>query len=189
MSPHDPHGLSAYKDILLSHEQEYRKSGGSEREEVIKTIIADIVTQKGGTIDESFMKGLDKVSQLVQTCNSEISSTLAQRIKTWYGNYKTVPNEDETTLVPVGTTWHHRLVVQYLHKEEIAEQVEASGLTPQDPNYLQQYQWCVNEVIKNLGGEDKISKEYGEKANSWNDAELPEELRRKSVLMWGLGCF
>ena len=111
--------------------------------------------------------------------NSEISSALTQKIHTWYGNHKAVPLEDESTLVRVGTLWNYRLVVQHLHKEEVAEHMANSGLTPNDQGWLQKFQWSVNEVIKSLGGEDKVSKKYGEVAKSWNEVEPPEELKRK----------
>jgi hypothetical protein len=81
--------------------------------------------------------------------------------------------------VRVGTLWNYRLVVQHLHKEEIATLMAKSGLTPSDPGWLQKFQWSVNEVIGSLGGEDKVSEKYAEMAKSWNETEPPEELKRK----------
>jgi hypothetical protein len=57
--------------------------------------------------------------------------------------------------------------------------MEASGLTPSDQGWLQKFQWTVNEVIESLGGDDKISVEYGDMARVWNETEPPEELQRK----------
>ena len=90
-----------------------------------------------------------------------------------------VPLEDEPTLVRVGTLWNYQLVVQHIHKEEISKHMEKSGLTPRDPGWLQQFQWAVNAVIRSLGGEDEVSKKYAEIAKVWNEAGLPEEVKRK----------
>ena len=70
-------------------------------------------------------------------------------------------------------------MVQHLHRDEIGKYMEESGLTPNDQGWLQKFQWSVNEVIKSLGGNDKVSEKYGEVAKSRNEAGLPEELRRK----------
>ena len=70
-------------------------------------------------------------------------------------------------------------MVQHLHRDEIAQHMEQSGLVPSDKNWLREYQLAVNEVIKGLGGDDKASELYAEKAKAWNSSELPEELQRK----------
>ena len=57
--------------------------------------------------------------------------------------------------------------------------MDKSGLTPKDPGWLQQFQWSVNAVIRSLGGEEEVSKKYAEIAKVWNEAGLPEEVKRK----------
>jgi hypothetical protein len=87
--------------------------------------------------------------------------------------------EDESTLVPVGTVWNYRLVIQHLFRDEIAKHMEETGLKANDKAWLQKFQWAVNEVIKAEGGEDAALEKYGEMAKSWNEAEPPEELKKK----------
>jgi hypothetical protein len=87
--------------------------------------------------------------------------------------------DEESTLVPVGTLWNYRLVVQHLFRDDISKQMGESGLKPSDKDWLQKYQWVVNEVINLEGGEDVVSEKYGEIAKSWNEVEPPEELQRK----------
>ena len=87
--------------------------------------------------------------------------------------------EGEPTLVPVGTTWNFRLVIQHLFRDDIAQKMEKTGLKASDKGWLQEFQWAVNDVIKTLGGERVASEKYGELAKAWNDADLPEDLRRR----------
>jgi hypothetical protein len=90
-----------------------------------------------------------------------------------------MPPEDEAALVRVGTVWNYRLVVQHLHKDEIAKIMEKTGLIPKDPDWIKQFQLAVNNVIKSLGGEEEVSEKYGEMAKSWNEIAPPEEIKRK----------
>ena len=85
----------------------------------------------------------------------------------------------QPTLVPVGTLWHYRLVIQHLFKDDIAKKMEKTGLKASDKGWLQQFQWAVNEVIESVGGEEAASEKYGEIAKSWNEADAPEDLKRK----------
>ena len=55
--------LSDYKDILLAHEDEYRLSKGSKRQEIVKEMIEKIASQGKGKLREDVMKGLESVSQ------------------------------------------------------------------------------------------------------------------------------
>ena len=73
------------------------------------------------------------------------------------------------------------MVVQHLFKEDIANRMEKTGLTPKDPGWIKQFQLAVNEVIESLGGDDQVSEKFGEKAKEWNKAQLPEEIKRKWV--------
>jgi len=70
-------------------------------------------------------------------------------------------------------------VIQHLFRDDIALKMEKSGLKASDKSWLQGFQWTVNEVIESLGGEQVASERYGELAKAWNDADLPEELRRR----------
>ena len=54
-----------------------------------------------------------------------------------------------------------------------------SGLTPGNTDWLQKFQWSVNDVIKSSGGEEAASEKYAEVARAWNNAEPPEEMKRK----------
>ena len=171
--------LDDYTAILLSHEVDYRSTRGVARQKILQEIMQEMVALSEGSLNEDGMKGLYKVSQPIQTSDSEISPIWTQRIPVWYGNHKTVQLEDEFTLVRVGTLWNYRLVIQHLFKDTIATQMEEHHLTPSDPNWLQQYQWTVNSVIKSLGSGDETIQKYTVVAKSWNEAGLPDELRRK----------
>ena len=70
-------------------------------------------------------------------------------------------------------------MIQHLFRDDIALKMEKSGLKASDKSWLQGFQWTVNEVIESLGGEQVASERYGELAKAWNDADLPEELRRR----------
>jgi len=65
MPPTGPIGLSDYKTVLISHEQDYRKSRGPDRQVVVQEIMKEMVAQSKGTLSKNTMNGLDKVSQLV----------------------------------------------------------------------------------------------------------------------------
>jgi hypothetical protein len=70
-------------------------------------------------------------------------------------------------------------VVQHLHKDQISKVMEKSGLTSGDSAWLKKYQETVSGIITSLGGEKKVSDEYGKIAKQWNEEALPEELRQK----------
>jgi len=57
--------------------------------------------------------------------------------------------------------------------------MEESGLTSVNNGWLQKYQKTVNGIIASLGGEKKVSDEYGKIAREWNEEALPEELKQK----------
>jgi hypothetical protein len=57
-----PVGLSAFKDILLAHEREFRASRGAERQEVVQEVMKEMVAESKGTLDKDFLKGLEQVS-------------------------------------------------------------------------------------------------------------------------------
>lgn len=179
MPPNKPIGLSDYKNVLVAYEREYRESWGHECKEIVQDIMKEMVAQSKGTLDKDLMKELDQVSWVVQTCSPEILLTWAQKIHTWYNNHKSVPLKDESTLVRVGTVWNYRLVVQHLYKDQIANHMAKTNLTPKDPGWIKNFQLSVNAVIKSLGGDDKVAEKYGETAKSWNEVELPDELKRK----------
>jgi hypothetical protein len=81
--------------------------------------------------------------------------------------------------VQVGTAWNYRLVIQHIHKEDIAKKMKDTGLNSFDKTWIQHYQLAVNEVIQELGGEEAAKDRYAEVAKSWNETGVPEELRRK----------
>ena len=54
--------LSDYIPILVDHEEEYRSSRGSRRQEVINEIKDDIAAQTVGKLTEEDLEGLDQVS-------------------------------------------------------------------------------------------------------------------------------
>jgi len=46
---------------------------------------------------------------------------------------------DEETLVRVGTAWNYRLVIQHVFKDEIAEEMEKTGLKSTDKEWIQRF--------------------------------------------------
>lgn len=54
-----------------------------------------------------------------------------------------------------------------------------TGLKSNEKEWIKRYQLAVNEIIQSLGGEDAVQEKYGEVADAWNEAEPPEELKRK----------
>ena len=164
--------------ILLSYENDFRQSRGADRQDVLKSIMEEISTQYDPTPTGHAMKGLAKVSQLIQTSSPEPSSICVQRIEFWYGNNKTVQHGDKSIAVQVGTVWNHRLVVQHQFKDQVAEELAKYKLAPDAKDRMQKYQWSTNAVIKSLGG-DAAVKEYAALAKTWNETEAPEELKRK----------
>jgi hypothetical protein len=54
-----------------------------------------------------------------------------------------------------------------------------SALTNKDADWIRRYQFSLNKVIESLGGDEEVSKKYGEMAKLWNGTELPDELKRK----------
>jgi hypothetical protein len=106
-------------------------------------------------------------------------SLLIQKIKNWFGNHKSVPLEDESTLVRVWTLWNYGLVVQNVHKEDINKILSQSSLSSQDAGWLQTYQLAVNEVIQSLGGEKAVVEEYGPMAKLWNNTAPPDHVERR----------
>lgn len=81
--------------------------------------------------------------------------------------------------MPVGTHWNYRLVIQNLFKDEIAKKMDKTGLKSSDSDWLQNYQWAVNEVIESEGGETVAPEKYGKIAKSWNEVGPPEEFKTK----------
>ena len=79
----------------------------------------------------------------------------------------------------VGTSWNYRLVVQHIHKEEIAKKMKETGLKASDKGWIQKFQQMVSEVIQEIGGEEAARDRYGGMAKEWNEKGAPEELRRK----------
>jgi len=183
MSSGKPIVLGDHKALLETHEQDYYGSRRDDRSVIVDSIIKELVTQTKVRLDKDAKSGLVQVSQLIYVEPSEISSTWTQKIQTWYGNRKNVPLRDESTLVPVGTVWNYRLVVQHVFKDTIAEKMKNTGLTHTDKGWIREYQMAVNSVIQSLGGEEKVVSEYGEMAKSWNEVEPPEELKRRCVLV------
>ena len=59
-------GLWDYNKILTAHEQEYRKSRGPDRIQLVNEIMQEMVTQSKGTLNGHVLKGLDQMSFLVQ---------------------------------------------------------------------------------------------------------------------------
>lgn len=70
-------------------------------------------------------------------------------------------------------------MVQHTFKEEIAEKMEATGLTSSDKGWIQKFQLAVSEVIQSIGGEEAAKEQYGPLAKAWNEQDLPEDMRRK----------
>lgn len=79
----------------------------------------------------------------------------------------------------VGTAWNYRLVIQHIHKEDIAKKMKETGLNSSDKTWIQHFQLAVNEVIQEMGGEEAAKDRYVDVAQSWNETGVPEELRRK----------
>lgn len=57
--------------------------------------------------------------------------------------------------------------------------MEGKGLNSKDRGWIQGFQQGVTEVILELGGEDKVREKYADTVKLWNEAGLPEELKRK----------
>jgi len=55
--------LGDYKDILLAHEGDYRRSKPSDRQDIVDEIVDEITAEGGGKFEGSF-KGIEQVSQL-----------------------------------------------------------------------------------------------------------------------------
>ena len=68
-------------------------------------------------------------------------------------------------------------MVQHLYKEDIAQCMAESGLTPSDPGWLQKFHWTVSEVIESLSDDDL--EKYAQMAKTWNETEPPEEIQRR----------
>jgi len=179
MAPAEAIILDDYTAIFLSHEVDYRQARGPARQEILGEIMQEMVALSEGSLNEDGMKGLYKVSQLIKTSIPEISPIWTQRIQTWYGNHKTVQLEDEFILVRVGKVWNYRLVIQHLCKDDITKRMGRHQLAPSDSDWLQKYQWTVNAVMKSLGSVAEVKQKYTGIAKSWNEAKLPDELRRK----------
>ena len=175
--------LADHIKILVSYEKEYHQSKGDGRQKIINAIIEDIASQGKGKSKQSDTKGLELVSQLFHQCYLQISPTWTQKIKNWYGNHKNVPLKDESTLVPVGTIWNYRLVIQHLFKDDISKHMEKTGLKSTDGSWLKKFHWAVNRVIESLGEEDSVMEKYGEIAKAWNEAASPDEIKRRLVVI------
>lgn len=70
-------------------------------------------------------------------------------------------------------------MIQHLHREQISKVMEESGLTSGNNGWLQKYHKTVTDIINSLGGEEKVSEEYGKVAKQWNEEAPPDELRQK----------
>jgi hypothetical protein len=70
-------------------------------------------------------------------------------------------------------------VVDHLFKDDIATHMAKTKLTNKDADWIGRYQFSLNKVIESLGGDEEVSKKYGEMAKLWNGTELPDELKRK----------
>ena len=173
--------LAHYRHILAAHEQEYRDSNGADCQAVVQIIVDEIIEESNGSLDAPTIKGLNKVSLLIQLIyNPEVLLTWNQRVNNWYGNHKTVPTEeDESALVLIGTHWNHRLVVQQLFRDDIASRMKNTSLTPKHPGWIKAFQLCVTEVIASLGGDEVVAEKYGEMAKAWNEVEPPQEVQKK----------
>lgn len=98
----------------------------------------------------------------------------------WYCNHKNVPTEDATVLlIPVGTIWNARRVIQHLHKDEISQKLKEAGVNHSDKKWFPAYHEAVGEVWKSLGDDEEVQEKYGEMAKTWNEMGPPEEAKRK----------
>jgi len=70
----NPGFLNNYKDILVSHEEEYHSSRGSGRQEVLQEIIEEIGAQADEDLDEDDTKDLETVSRSISEIAPGISS-------------------------------------------------------------------------------------------------------------------
>ena len=83
-------------------------------------------------------------------------------------------------LVPIGTAWNARRVVQHLFRDEILQKLKEGGHAASDgSSWLREYHAEVNQVWESLGDEGDVQEKYGEMAKTWNDVGPPEEAKRK----------
>lgn len=57
--------------------------------------------------------------------------------------------------------------------------MEETGLKSSDKTWIQTFQQAVNEVIHEIGGEEKAKGLYADTAKVWNETGVPEDLKRK----------
>ena len=103
------------------------------------------------------------------------SPSWIQKIRNWYNNHRNVPAE-EPPFVQAGS-WNFRRVIQQEFKEGISKNLEVTGLKSTSKLWVGKYQEEVTKIINKLG-EDEVAK-YTEVAKTWNEADLPEDLRMK----------
>jgi len=82
-------------------------------------------------------------------------------------------------MVPVGTAWNARRVVQHLFKDDITKRLKEGGHTSSDSDWLHAYHEEVNKVWSSLDEEEGGLEKYVEMAKTWNDVGPPEEVKRK----------
>ena len=70
-------------------------------------------------------------------------------------------------------------MVQYEFRDQIAKEMEETGLKSNDKGWIQKFQQVVTELITTMGGAKKVKDEYGEVAKKWNMVGLPEETKRE----------
>lgn len=169
--------LASYEDILRLHEKAFFGVKGAERTKLL-LVIMDKITSDEDCKFNGPEEELKDVSLMFNQWVPVASSSWIQKIIIWYGNHKSIATE-EPSLVQVGTSWNYRRVIQHEFKEDIAKKMEESGLKSTDKEWIQKFQQVVTDIIESMGGEGEAKKRYGETAMKWNEADLPEELRRK----------
>lgn len=66
MAPANSFELADYNEILVAHEQGYRRSKGNARQEIITEIMQAISGQSEGKLSKEVMRGMPSVSYLVK---------------------------------------------------------------------------------------------------------------------------
>ena len=56
---------------------------------------------------------------------------------------------------------------------------DTTGLTSSDKGWIKKYQQVVIEAIESLDGEEVVKEKYTDMVKDWNEADLPEDLRRE----------
>ena len=169
--------LSNYKDILEEYREEYRETKGAKHEEVVAKILEKITNDKRYKFKQP-EKDLRMVSWESYQWVLVALLTWIQTIKNWYNNHRLQSEVEEAPLVQVGS-WNYRRIIQKEYKETITEKMDTTGLTSSDKGWIKKYQQMVTEVIESLGGEEVVKEKYADMVKEWNEAGLPEDLRRE----------